>query len=93
MKTILVADPRPDVQAFLELVLADQGYAVRGQADLVLTPDGATARFWSKKRVPVVAYHFADALDLDDLLATTGALLDPPRSHRAADGLLGDPDG
>jgi hypothetical protein len=77
MTAVLVADPRPMAQAFLERVLADRGYAVEGPPDLVLTPEGATIRFWARRGIPVVAYHADDELDLDDLLAHVGTAFDP----------------
>jgi hypothetical protein len=54
VRAILATGPRKAVQAFLAQLLAAQGDDVTGpEPDLVLTPDGGTARFWSKRGVPV----------------------------------------
>lgn len=77
MKTILVTDPRRDVQEFLEQVLSERGYDVAGsQPDLVLTSDESTAAFWSRRRVPVYNYDYDEPLDLPSLLALVVQLLD-----------------
>lgn len=77
MKTILVTDPRQSVQEFLEQVLAERGYDVTGpQPDLVLTPDDSTARFWSKRQVPVYNYDYDEPLDRAELMALVEHLLD-----------------
>jgi hypothetical protein len=84
-KTILVTDPRRDVQDFLEEILAQHGYDVTGPApDLVLTPDDGTARFWAKRGVPVYSYEYDEPLAVPDLLSLVAQLLDlddPPLPH------------
>jgi hypothetical protein len=77
VKTILVTDPRRDVQASLEDALASHGYDVTGpEPDLVLTPDGGTARFRAKRGVPVYSYDREVPPVLEDLLAIVAQLLD-----------------
>lgn len=77
MKTILVTDPRQQMQGFLEQVLTERGYDVLGQSpDLVLTPDDSTARFWSRRGVPVYSYEYDEPILLDELMTLVEQLLD-----------------
>jgi hypothetical protein len=78
MTTILVADPRLTVQEFLEQLLTEQGYAVHGEPDLVLTTQRTTAWFWGHKGVPVVVYDKDETIDVNDLMATVGEALQSP---------------
>ena len=76
MKTILVTDPRQPIQELLEQVLTRQGYDVAGPApDLVLTPDETTARFWSRRGVPVWNYDY-EPLQLSEVMVMVEQLLD-----------------
>jgi hypothetical protein len=77
VKTILVTDPRQAVQESLVYALANHGYDVTGpEPDLVLTPDDATARFWSRRGVPVYRYVDDEPLVLEEVLALVAQLLD-----------------
>jgi hypothetical protein len=77
VKTILVTDPRRDVQASLEYALAYHGYDVTGpEPDLVLTPVDGTARFWAKRGVPVYSYEYDVPLILEEVLVLVAQLLD-----------------
>jgi len=77
VKAILVTDPRRDVQERLERVLSEHGYDVAGpEPDMVLTPDDGTARFWSRRGVPVYSYDYDEPMDLPGLLAMVRQILD-----------------
>jgi len=75
--TILVADPRQAFQEQIERAVQDYGFATEGQPDVVLTPDSATARFWSRRKVLVVLYEYEDSVDVAGLMVTAMALVDP----------------
>jgi len=74
--TIFVADPRQAFQEHIERAVEDYGFATSGVPDLVLTPDSTTAKFWSRKNVPVLLYDFGDTIDITGLMVIVFAVLE-----------------
>ncbi len=77
MTTILVADPRQGFHEQIEQAVEDDGFATSGHPDVVLTPDTMTAKFWSRRKVPVVMYEYEDHVDVAGLMVTVLAMLEP----------------
>jgi hypothetical protein len=50
---------------------------VRGDPDVVLTPDPRTAKVWSSRQVPVVLYEDEDHVDVAGVMVTVLAMVDP----------------